>query len=330
MISLSGFADLGRNEDARRFFEKSIRLAEATPDAEVPFTAHLGKAKILIALNQKAEGKAMLDRLLQEACNRGMQVREARLRIVLGEFAEKNGDWTEAITYFERAAVIATAQHLHRLIASASSHLAKLSEQNPSGQGSAIALADIGVGAGKLGGDAYHLPQLLAIVAQQQSYRGQLRQAAETYEQALTLIDQLLVNVPTFRDKNVLVGIMSPVYQGYFRFAIDRLHNPVKAFDILEQARGRGIADFLREVSAHGRETASRNGISDVNEMVRGVLKPIHAGLRFEQNPKKREELRWALWEQEKRSVLAGERSQWGWFATGAPCKLARISAITS
>ncbi len=97
-----GFADLGRNEDARRFFERSIRLAEATPDAEVPFTAHLGKAKILIALNQRAEGKAMLDRLLQEACSRGMQVREARLRIVLGDFAEKNGDRTEAITHFER------------------------------------------------------------------------------------------------------------------------------------------------------------------------------------------------------------------------------------
>ena len=42
-----GFAEYGRAADAIRFFDKALALSAATPGAYFPFTAYLGKARLL-------------------------------------------------------------------------------------------------------------------------------------------------------------------------------------------------------------------------------------------------------------------------------------------
>ena len=39
---------------------------------------------------------------------------------------------------------------------------------------------------------------------------------------------------------------MSNLYAGHFRLIADRLNNPAKAYQIVERARGRALADVLR------------------------------------------------------------------------------------
>jgi tetratricopeptide (TPR) repeat protein len=321
-----GFAEFGHYEDALRFFEKAMQQARTTPGAEIPFTAYLGKAQMLIKLDRSSAGKKMLEAGLNDACARHMQVREARIRLVLGDLARSEGKVFEAITHLQKAAEIAKTQQLYRMLGAADSKLALLYAERENAD-AAIASALAGAQAARQGSDIYHLPQLLTVLAEQKITRADFRSAEVIYQKALSLIDELLVNVPTFQDKSVLVGTMSSVYRSYFEFTANQLRDPKKAFQVLEQARGRGTADFLRSVSSEGRDATFRSGISDANELVQNSLRPIHIGLRFEDNPTKREELQWSLWEKEKRGIIAGERDQWPGLAHARPVSLSAFQA---
>jgi hypothetical protein len=56
----------------------------------------------------------------------------------------------------------------------------------------------------------------------------------------------MLVNMPSSLTRRSLIGAMSRVYTGHFRLAIEQFHDAAKGFLILEQARGRSVADSLR------------------------------------------------------------------------------------
>jgi CHAT domain-containing protein len=230
---------------------------------------------MLIKLDRSSAGKKMLEAGLNDACARHMQVREARIRLVLGDLARSEGKVFEAITHLQKAAEIAKTQQLYRMLGAADSKLALLYAERENAD-AAIASALAGAQAARQGSDIYHLPQLLTVLAEQKITRADFRSAEVIYQKALSLIDELLVNVPTFQHKSVLVGTMSSVYRSYFEFTANQLRDPKKAFQVLEQARGRGTADFLRSVSSEGRDATFRSGISDANELVQNSLRPIH------------------------------------------------------
>jgi CHAT domain-containing protein len=51
--------------------------------------------------------------------------------------------------------------------------------------------------------------------------------------------------------------VKSEIYTGHFRLVADRLNDPVKAYDIIERARGRAVADVLRTLPEDAPEDAS-------------------------------------------------------------------------
>jgi tetratricopeptide (TPR) repeat protein len=188
-----GYAEFGRREDGLRFFEKAIERAQATNGMEIPFTASLGRARILIIQGHQQEGKALLDLALDDACKRRMQLREARIRLILGSLAQNSGDLKRASEHFQIAAAIASKQQLFRLSAAAASKLATLYAQQDRSQ-KALTFAKASVGAERRGRDSYDLPRLLALVAEQEACHGSLHDAQTTYEQAISLVDGLLSN----------------------------------------------------------------------------------------------------------------------------------------
>jgi hypothetical protein len=99
--------------------------------------------------------------------------------------------------------------------------------------------------------EGYDLPVFLAEKAQVQSALGSLSTADLLYTQATDLVEGLLVNAQSSRVKTAMIGALSDIYIGHFRLASDRLHNPDKAFQIIEGARGRVLLDSIR----HSRET---------------------------------------------------------------------------
>src|SRR5712691_11346331 len=93
-----GFAEYGRAADAIRFFDKALALSASTPGAYFPFTAYLGKARLLATSGRSDEGLRMLHEGLDEARHKNLKVREARILAVLGELAASAGRDDEAVT----------------------------------------------------------------------------------------------------------------------------------------------------------------------------------------------------------------------------------------
>jgi len=125
-----GSAEFGRTGDAIRFFDKALALAAATPDAYFPFTAYLGKARLLVTTGRSDEGLRMLREGLAEARQKDLKVREARILTVLGELATADGKQDEAVNWLTAAAGVARNGGLERIEATASSALALLAPRH--------------------------------------------------------------------------------------------------------------------------------------------------------------------------------------------------------
>ena len=95
-------------------------------------------------------------------------------------------------------------------------------------------------------GTRFTLPVRIGVLADIYAAQGHLADADRLYDQATDIVEGIMVNVPSREAQARLIGVMSDLYTGHFRLAADRLHAPVKAFQIIERARGRAVADVLR------------------------------------------------------------------------------------
>src|SRR5262249_42869993 len=103
--------------------------------------------------------------------------------------------------------------------------------------------------------DKYHLPEHLALFADVSARKGEYERADELYSEAADVIDGLLVNVNQRQLKGSLVATLSEAYLGHFELAATKFSSPIKAYEVIEQARGRSLADTLRgesEILASG------------------------------------------------------------------------------
>lgn len=300
-----GLAEFGRTADAIRFYDKALALSAATEGAYFPFTAYLGKARLLAGTDRAHEGLRMLHDGLDEAHRKDLKVREARILTVLGELASARGDQSEAIGRLRAAADVAKAAGLDRIEADASSALA--SRLRDAGNiATSAAYAKRSVAAAQRARDVYHLPQILATLAEIEAANGNFTGAEAAYSQATDLVHALLRGFPHPRHKNTLIATMGRVFQGHFALALSSLHDVPRAFTILESARALGLVDLLRASGVrHAQFAWDQHATQQVAALQRG--------LSGEADPDRRGELLDQLWELEVRSFrlrTPGERAQ--------------------
>jgi CHAT domain-containing protein len=241
-----GLAEFGRPADALRFFDKALLRSSQNPDVYFPFTAYLGKARLLLATPRADEGRRMLVGSLEQARRQDMKVRETRILTVLGEDAVRTGDREVAVKWLKEAADVARRSGLHRIEADAGSKLASVLSDSGNFE-RAASYARLSVGAAGQAGDVYHLPQRLAALADIEASRGDLAAAETAYSKATGIVNSLFIDLPNPRHENTVVATMSSVFLGHFDLALNRLHDPGRAFEILESARARGLVDRIRE-----------------------------------------------------------------------------------
>ena len=94
--------------------------------------------------------------------------------------------------------------------------------------------------------DMYFFPQHLALAAKIEIYLSKFQQADEYYDQAEQLIESMLLNVPSIAVKASLIATMDTVFRGHFELTLEKENRTAEAFRILEQIRGRVVADNLR------------------------------------------------------------------------------------
>src|SRR5258708_7511984 len=203
-----GLAEFGRPADAIRFFEKALARASENRDVYFPFTAYLGKARLLLPTPRADEGRRMLFVSLEQARRQNMRVREARILTVLGDDGVRTGDREAAVKWLTEAADVARRSGLHRIEADAGSRLASVL-----GDGGdfdrAASYARLSVGAAGQAGDVYHLPQKLAALADIEASRGDLAAAETAYSQATRIVNALFSDLPNPRHENTVVATMS-------------------------------------------------------------------------------------------------------------------------
>jgi CHAT domain-containing protein len=291
-----GFAQYGRSADAIRFFDKALALAVSTPDVYFPFTAYLGKARLLATTGHAAEGLRMLHNALDDSRLKNLKVREARTLTLLGEVAAAAGKREEAIASLTSATDVAQGAGLSLIEAEASSALASLLRDSGKVE-AAEDYARRSVEAAERAGDLYHLPQLMAVLGDIEETNGNLSRAETDYSRATNLVDGLLKGFPHPRNKNILVATMGRVFQGHFDLALNRSKDLGKAFEVLESARAYGLVDVLREP---GHE---RRHLSVLDSELAPKIAAVNRDLSNAQDSALRSRLLDRLWELEVRAL---------------------------
>jgi CHAT domain-containing protein len=171
-----------------------------------------------------------------------------------------------------------------------------------------------GVAAAEKAGDLYHLPLDLAALAEIEVSRGDLRKAGSAYEKAAQLVSSLFEDLPNPRHESTVVATMGRVFQDYFAFALDNLHDADKAFGILESARARGLVDRIRlaQVSAQ-----TETEVRDPATMK--VVAELNRRLVDEGNATDRRRLLDQLWEKEIRALRFGDAPREPEFISAKP-----------
>jgi CHAT domain-containing protein/tetratricopeptide (TPR) repeat protein len=288
-----GSAKFGREADAMKFFDRALRLYSANPGAYFPFTAFVGKARLLAGAGKTSEAEQMLHRELLTARERGYRVREARILMTLGDLMDETRRTGDAYEQLKRAAELAAAAGMYRIESDVTTKLANLALKVEGASG-ALPYANRSVDSAERAGDVYSLPQKLAVLAEAEAMSGHIKAADSSYGKASNLIDDLLETVPYSKDKSTLVGAMDRVFVGHFELAVLKLNDPAKAFQVLESARARGLLEVIR---------SSRKGNLPVGSIINSTqLVALQTRLTSEPNPATRRALLDKVWETEVRS----------------------------
>jgi CHAT domain-containing protein len=126
--------------------------------------------------------------------------------------------------------------------------------------------------------------------------QGRVGEANRVYDQAADIVEGIMVNVPSREAQARLVGVTSRIYEGHFRLVADRLNDPLKAYDIIERARGRAATDVLRTLPGNAPENTPA-AATEERTIARLQLRLMRA-----QSPAERRQLLDQLWEAEQLS----------------------------
>lgn len=240
-----GLLEQGKLDDALVCFDEALEIAARTPDLRFPLMAYMGKAQALDRRGLSKESQALLSEAQRYVEAANMSVYKADLLIALGHKARRIGDVGTAKTLFEQGAEAAKKASMPRPYADAQFQLAELLAKSGD-LVSAEVKVHKGLKASRALVDMYVLPQKLAAAADIAARLQKYPKAVALYEEASDLIDSLLLNAPSASVKSSLIATMTSVYAGYFQVALKAERNIPRAYEILEQARGRVLADRLR------------------------------------------------------------------------------------
>jgi CHAT domain-containing protein len=240
-----GLVEQEQYEGALQFLDEALALSKANPEVRFPLMAYMAKSTALEHQGKNRESRDLLEEARHFVDTTNMSVYKADLLIALGSKAAKAKDVTTARQCYEQAAAAAQKAGMPRPYADAMFHLTDLS----------VAAGDLhiaekqvkeGLVADRKLIDMEYLPQHLATAAEIEARLGKPEQAGAYYEDAGDVIESVMVNVPSATVKSALIAAMSRVYRGYFRLALTDYQSVPKAFRVIEQARGRVVADRLR------------------------------------------------------------------------------------
>jgi len=255
-MTVNGLADR-----AVRVLDRALEAAKNNPDSGLPLQLQIARIRALINLPpgpDKEAGLAQAQRLIEQTLASARQSNtlgaEAELLNQAGLLAQRKTDFTSAAASFSESAEIANRADLPRMRADALYRLCEVYVAQKQFLRAEAAI-DSAIAQQTRAQEAFDLPLYLAQKAEVEVALNRPMRANAIYRQASTLIESMLVNAPSSQVKSAMVDTMGAIYLGHFRLALQTLHSPAKAFQIVENARGRALADSM--FSRIGTMTAS-------------------------------------------------------------------------
>jgi CHAT domain-containing protein/tetratricopeptide (TPR) repeat protein len=278
----NGMVETGQAEAGLQYCETALKSAATIKDMGFPFMAYEGKARALIALHREAEAKQVLDLAVRQAKAQNARISEIQLLIVMAKQAAAS-DRNKAIEYLKTATALSKEAGLPHGTAWSTFELANI-YRDKGDLNSAEKYETQAIGAMQEVQDKYHLPLHLALLAELAAKRGKIAEANRLYDQAADVVEGMLVSVPTREVESSLIAVESQLYLGHFNLAATKLHDVGRAFETLETARGRTIADALRSepVRVNRSDPDTRSAQQRINRIQLSLLRETDRSKRQE------------------------------------------------
>ena len=280
----NGFVETGQPEAGLQYCNIVLKASYLVPDLGFPFLAYQGKARALLALHRTDEANTVLETAINRARQDANNFALAQLLIVAGT-ATAPSNPTKAIQHFKEANEISEHNGFQHIFAWSAFELAQT--YRTTGNLNAAEILEVkALEIMRDIDDVSHLPQHLALLAQIASERGNYARSDQLYSEATDVMNGLLVNVVRRQLKSSLIATLSDAYIGHFELAATKFGDINKAFEIIEEARGRTVADTLRGESESLSLSSDEISIEAKQEITR-----IQLALMHETNPTTRESL---------------------------------------
>ena len=288
----NGLVEAGQPEKGIVYCQTAINNAPSIKDLGFPFMAYEGEARGLIALQQYAAARKVLDNAIEAAQKQSAFAPEAQLLVVRG-VDDLATEPAKAIRDLREATAFCQQHDLQHVLAWATFELATAYQAN-NDFADAQRYAKLAERRTESLDDKYHLPEDLALMAALAAKMGHAKQADALYTRAEDVTNGLLLTLPSREVESSLIATLSNVYLGHFKLAALTLKDTSRAFEILESARGRSIADQLR---SGAQVDLPENRIT---EGAQRELSRLQVQLLHETSPAKRSELLQRLFEVEQ------------------------------
>ncbi len=110
-------------------------------------------------------------------------------------------------------------------------------------------------------GEVFQIPHHLAIEASIDAASGHSAEAERRYSDAEQVIEVMLTHAPSAGSKKGIINAMSEIFVGHFELASKYQKNLPKAYEVIEEARGRILADRLGD----GKPVAHKQSVAESN-----------------------------------------------------------------
>jgi len=266
----NGMTVNGMADRALKVLDRASDAVRNDRDAGIPIQLHIARIRALISLPEGpqrdsglVEAQRLIDETMVSAKKDNTLGAQAELLNEAGLIAQRKGDLTAAANYFSETADVARRAALPRMEASALYYAAKV-YQTQGKMLRANSVIDAAIAQQTRAQEALDMPLYIAEKAEIENALHHPEKANALYVQATALTESMLVNAPSSRVKGSMIETMGTVYMGHFRLALTTLHSHAKAFEIVESARGRTLADTLL---SH-RATASSAGLTPADQEI--------------------------------------------------------------
>lgn len=239
-----GLVGQNLDDEGLQYADRAIALANATPEAGYPIIAEKARLIAIVNKGQIETAKAELRNVLAHAEASKSYGQMADLNETAGRIARLQGDLPGSTKYLREAlqdAYIVDARKIIPQLQSELSNLYRLSGDLLKAE----ELANEAATSVQKFGYVPMVPNFLDVLAGIQSDEHRFVEADHTYDRAAAIQDALIGNTTTPLGKIALVKGASDLYAKHFALLADHSNNIVKAFNVVEQARGRVMRDLL-------------------------------------------------------------------------------------